>query len=131
MRCRRAAGTGRVLIAAGPALPGARREAVAIASGYGVQPLLDSAATIDSVLSGFDGAGLAHLGTHGWLRPDNPEFSELTLADGDLLVHHLDTIGALPATLVLARPDSGRPVTRPGEGLLGFAAACLSSAPGR
>jgi CHAT domain-containing protein len=48
------------------------------------------------------------------------------LADGDLLVHHLDTVAALPGLLVLASCDTGRPIARPGEALLGFAAACLA-----
>ncbi len=122
-RPRRASGT--VLVASGPGLPGARSEVLQIASDYAVGPILDGTATVGTVLAGLATADLAHLATHGWLRPDNPQFSELTLADGALLVHHLDTIGSLPATLVLASCDSGRPITRPGEAILGFAAACL------
>lgn len=117
---------GRVLVAAGPGLPGARREAETIAGIHRVRPLLDPGAGVQAVLDGLAHADLAHLATHGWLRPDNPQFSELTLSDGPLLVHHLDTIDSLPSTLVLASCDSGRPVTRPGEALLGFAAACLT-----
>ena len=116
----------RVLVVAGPGLPGARAEAEAIAAGHGVRALVGAAASVHSVLEGLAGADLAHLATHGWLRPDNPQFSELTLADGAMLVHHLDTVGRLPRVLVLASCDSGRPVTRPGEALLGFAAACLA-----
>lgn len=119
------AGHDRSLVAAGPGLPGARAEAEAIAGGYGVRSLIGQAATVERVLDALANADLAHLATHGRLRPDNPQFSELTLADGALLVHHLDTLDALPATMVLASCDSGRPITRPGEALLGFAAACL------
>ena len=118
-------GRGRTLVAAGPGLPGARAEAESVAGGYGVRPLIGEAATVDRVLHGLAGVDVAHLATHGRLRPDNPQFSELTLADGPLVVHHLDTIDSLPATLVLASCDSGRPITRPGEALLGFTAACL------
>lgn len=114
-----------VLVAAGPGLPGARREAAAVAAIHGAVPLLDPDARVQTVLDALAGTDLAHLATHGRLRPDNPQFSELTMSDGALLVHHLDTIDALPPTLILASCDSGRPVSRPGEALLGFAAACL------
>ncbi len=127
--CRAVAGAGQapgpVLVAAGPGLPGALREAKAVAAVHGVTPLLDPDAGVRPVLDGLAAAELAHLATHGWLRPDNPQFSELTMSDGALLVHHLDTLARLPRTLVLASCDSGRPVSRPGEALLGFAAACL------
>ncbi|MFT3969125.1 MAG: CHAT domain-containing protein [Micropruina sp.] len=120
-----ATGPANVLVAAGPGLPGARREAAAVAVIHGTVPLLDPDARVQTVLDALAGADLAHLATHGRLRPDNPQFSELTMSDGALLVHHLDTIDALPPTLILASCDSGRPVSRPGEALLGFAAACL------
>ena len=122
---RPATGDAAVLVAAGPGLPGARAEAEAVAAGYGVSALVDDQASVDHTLQALAGARLAHLATHGWLRADNPQFSELSLADGALVVHHLDTIDSLPATLVLASCDTGRPVTRPGEALLGFTAACL------
>ena len=115
----------RVMVAAGPELPGGRREAEAVAAGYRITPLLDPDAGVQRVLDGLATADLAHLATHGWLRPDNPQFSELTMSDGALLVHHLDTLPRLPHTLILASCDSGRPVSRPGEALLGFTAACL------
>ena len=73
--------------------------AEAIAAGHGVRALVGAAASVHSVLEGLAGADLAHLATHGWLRPDNPQFSELTLADGAMLVHHLDTVGRLRAQL--------------------------------
>ena len=127
--CRAATGAAqppaRPLVAAGPGLPGARREAQTVAAAYGVEPLLDPDARVQPMLDELARADLAHLATHGRLRPDNPQFSELTMSDGPLLVHHLDVIDRLPPTLILASCDSGRPVSRPGEALLGFAAACL------
>lgn len=117
--------SGRVVVAAGPGLPGARREAEAVAVRYGIAALLDPDAGVQRVLDELAVADLAHLATHGSLRPDNPQFSELTMSDGALLVHHLDTLPRLPHTLILASCDSGRPVSRPGEALLGFTAACL------
>ena len=116
---------GRIAVAAGPALPGALAEAEAVAALHGVIPRTGAEATVARVLADLSEADLAHLATHGWLRADNPQFSELTLSDGDLMVHHLDTIDRLPSTLILACCDTGRPVTLPGEGMLGFAAACL------
>ncbi|NMD47952.1 MAG: CHAT domain-containing protein, partial [Propionibacterium sp.] len=116
---------GGTAVVAGPSLPGALAEAGAIASLYGVTPRVGAEATVPRVLADLAAADLVHLATHGWLRADNPQFSELTLSDGELMVHHLDIIDRLPSTLILACCDTGRPVTLPGEGMLGFAAACL------
>lgn len=116
---------GGTAVVAGPSLPGALAEAGAIASLYGVTPRVGAEATVPRVLADLAAADLVHLATHGWLRADNPQFSELTLSDGELMVHHLDIIDRLPSTLILACCDTGRPVTLPGEGMLGFVAACL------
>lgn len=117
---------GGTAVAAGPSLPGALAEAQAIASLYGVSPLTGAEATVLRVLGHLGTAEVVHIATHGWLRADNPQFSELRLSDGELMVHHLDTIDRLPSTVILACCDTGRPVSLPGEGMLGFVAACLT-----
>ena len=80
------------------------------------------AATTDALA----GAGLAHLACHGRLRSDNPSFSALELADGQLTVHELDRRGIAPTRVVLAACDSAADMTYVGDELLGFVSALLA-----
>lgn len=122
---RRSAGR-RVLVAAGSAdLRGARAEAEAVSAIHGSRPLLDDAATVAAVAVGLDGAGLAHLATHGRGRTDNPLFSSLRFADGPLMVYDLERLRRPPHTVVLAACESGRPVVRTGDEVLGLGASLL------
>jgi CHAT domain-containing protein len=118
-------------VAAGPGLPGARDEALAVAAVHHSAVLLDAAATVDAVLAGLDGAGIAHLAAHGRLSASNPLFSGLLLADGPLMVYDLDRLGSVPRTVVLGACDSGRSVVRVGDELLGLAAAFLARGAGQ
>lgn len=118
--------TGKVVVAAGPLLRGARAEAAAVAEVYGAAALLDGAATVEAVLTALPSARLAHLAAHGRLSPDNPLFSDLLLADGPLVVHDLDRLAGAPHTVVLAACDSGRSVVHTGDALLGLSAAFLT-----
>jgi tetratricopeptide (TPR) repeat protein len=117
---------GRVVVASGPGLPGARAEAEAVASIYGVKALLGGAATVDTVAAGLDGAALAHLATHGRVRSDNPQFGSLSLADGPLMIYDLEKLRRVPHTVVVAACDAGRPVVPVGDELLGLTASLLA-----
>jgi CHAT domain-containing protein/tetratricopeptide (TPR) repeat protein len=117
---------GQVTVACGPGLPGARAEAEAVAAIYRTTALLGSAATVDAVTEGLSRANLVHLAAHGHVRADNPLFSSLRLADGPLMVFDLERLERVAPTLVLAACDSGRPVVRTGDELLGFSASLLS-----
>jgi tetratricopeptide (TPR) repeat protein len=119
-------GGGQVLVAAGPQLPGGRAEALAVAAIHGVPALVDDAASAPAVLAGLAGAGLVHLAAHGRLSSENPLFSSLLLSDGPLVVHDLEQLPRLPATVVLAACDSGRSVVRAGDELLGLGATFLA-----
>ncbi|MDW5325058.1 CHAT domain-containing protein [Plantactinospora sp. KLBMP9567] len=119
----RPARRGHRLFAAGPGLPGARQEAAGLA---GRRALLDGAATVESVLSGMDGAALAHVAAHGVLRVDNPLLSALTLADGPLTVYDLERLATAPDTVVLPACQSGVAAVRAGDELLGLASALLA-----
>jgi tetratricopeptide (TPR) repeat protein len=115
-----------VAVVAGPGLSGARREALAVADLYGVDPWLDSAATVDRVLGLLRSCGVAHLAAHGRLSLDNPLFSSLRLHDGPLVVHDLERAQRVPHTVVLASCDIGRSLVCTGDELLGLSAAFLS-----
>jgi CHAT domain-containing protein len=117
---------GPVTVACGPGLPGGRAEAEAVAAIYRTTALLGSAATVHAVAEGLSRAKLVHLAAHGHVRADNPLFSSLRLADGPLTVFDLEKLKRVAPTLVLAACDSGRPVVRAGDELLGFGASLLS-----
>ena len=122
----RRARRGAVVVAAGPGLPGARAEAEAVASIYGVKPLVGDMATVESVAASLDGAALAHLATHGRVRADNPQFGSLSLADGPLMIYDLEKLSRTPHTVVVAACDAGRPVVPIGDELLGLTASLLA-----
>ncbi|HEX5496680.1 MAG TPA: CHAT domain-containing protein [Mycobacteriales bacterium] len=118
--------TGRVTVAAGPDLPAARFEAEAVAAIHGTTALLGPAATVGAVAAALNGANVAHFASHGRVRADNPLFSSLWLSDGPLMVYDLERLDRLPRTVVLAACDSGRPVVRAGDELLGLSATFLA-----
>ncbi|GFJ88407.1 CHAT domain-containing protein [Phytohabitans rumicis] len=115
-----------MIVAAGPHLPGADREARAVAAIHGASALTGPAATVEAVTAAMDGADLAHLAAHGSAYAHNPLFSSLRFADGPLMVYDLERLARVPHTVVLAACDSGRSVVYPGDELLGLAATFLS-----
>lgn len=117
---------GPAVVASGPGLPGAQHEADTVAAIHGSKPLTGDAADVATVTSALDGARLAHLATHGHVRADNPLFSSLELADGPLMVYDLERLDRAPDTVVLAACDTGRPVVRAGDELLGLGATLLA-----
>ncbi|MGY1666414.1 CHAT domain-containing protein [Geodermatophilus sp. SYSU D00696] len=118
---------GRVVLVAGPRLPGAVAEVEAVRSCHPAPDVLTGeAATVAATTAALAGAGLAHLACHGRLRSDNPSFSALELADGQLTVHELDRRGIAPRRVVLAACDSAADVTYAGDELLGFVSALLA-----
>jgi CHAT domain-containing protein/tetratricopeptide (TPR) repeat protein len=119
-------GPSAAVVAAGPGLPGARAEAEAVARVHQTTALVGDAATVEAVSGALDGAGLAHLAAHGSVRPDNPLFSSLRLADGPLTVYDLERLERMPDTVVLAACDVGRSVAAAGDELLGLSATFLS-----
>nr|WP_239029349.1 CHAT domain-containing protein [Pseudonocardia acidicola] len=117
----------RVVLVAGPGLPGAEHEVAAVADCYPAPAVLvPPDATVSATADALAAADLAHLACHGHLRTDNPTFSALALADGLLTVHELDLRGIAPHRIVLAACDSAADVSYAGDELLGFAAALLA-----
>jgi CHAT domain-containing protein len=77
------------------------------------------------VLRALDGAGIAHFACHGRFRADSPLFSSLELADGPLNVYELQRLRRAPDLIILSACDLALSERRPGDELLGFAAALL------
>lgn len=116
----------RVAVVAGPGLPGAYAEALAVGERYpGSALLVEQDATADRVSVELDGADLAHLSTHGLVRGDNPMFSSLSLADGPFTVYDLERLRAAPRHVVLAACDTGHSTVVGHGEILGFTAALM------
>jgi tetratricopeptide (TPR) repeat protein len=119
--------SGRVALVAGPHLDHAEAEIAALAGAYPEADVLTGAsATAEAVSKTIDGASLAHLATHGHFRSDNPQFSALELADGPLTVYDLERLSEPPETVVLSACDSGLSEVKPGDELMGLAAAVMA-----
>lgn len=116
----------RVVLVAGPRLRHARAEVGALAGFYS-RPLTLSGreATVAAVMRALDGATVAHLACHGHFRSDSPLFSSLELADGPLNAYELQRLRRPPKLIVLSACDLGTSDTRPGDELLGIAAALI------
>jgi CHAT domain-containing protein len=115
-----------VVVAAGPGLPGAEREAAAVADLHRVTPLLHGAAAVDAVAAALDGASVAHLSAHGRIHPSNPLFTSLTFADGPLTVYDVERLRRPPRVVVLAACDVGRSAVRAGDEVMGLSATFLA-----
>jgi tetratricopeptide (TPR) repeat protein len=115
---------GRVVLVAGPGLPGADDEVAALGLVHqGATVLTGDAATAPAVSAALDGASLAHVAAHGHFRGDNPLFSSLALADGPLTVYDFERLRRAPYRFVLSSCDSGLAGVRAGDELMGLAAA--------
>ncbi len=117
---------GRTVLTAGPGLRHAGAELRAIAPLHPRSVTLrGAAATVPAVLRALDGAAVAHLACHGRFRADSPLFSSLELADGPLNVYELQRLKRAPELIILSACDLALSESRPGDELLGFAAALL------
>ena len=118
---------GRVVLVAGPGMEHAEPEIAELATFYPTAVTLVGAdATTQRVARALDGARIAHVAAHGSFRSDNPLFSSLQLADGQLTVFNLEQLKASPRLLILSACESGLSDVRPGDELLGLSAAVLS-----
>jgi CHAT domain-containing protein len=88
--------------------------------------LVGRQATATASLAALDGATLAHVACHGRFRSDAPLFSSLELADGPLTALDLQGMRRPPEVLVLSACDLALSDRRPGDELLGVAAAMLA-----
>jgi CHAT domain-containing protein/tetratricopeptide (TPR) repeat protein len=120
-------GPGRVLLAAGPELPEGEAEVLDLAAEYAdAECLTGPHATVGAVGKALDGVDLAHVAAHGTFRADQPLLSSLRLADGPITVYDLEQLKRTPRVMVLAACDAGVAAVRPGDELMGLAAALLA-----
>lgn len=118
---------GPVALAHGPGLSDAEAEIRALAAIYpDAKPLHGIDAGAASVAESWDGARLAHLAAHGRFRADNPQFSNLELADGPLTVYDLESLGRAPRVLILSACEAALSGIHPGDELMGVASALLA-----
>jgi len=119
-------GRARVVTVAGPRLRHAVAEASAVSDLYPSATMLGRQdATAAAVTRALNGATVAHLACHGRFRSDSPLFSSLELADGPLNVYELQRLSRAPELIVLSACDLAVSDPRPGDELLGFAAALI------
>jgi hypothetical protein len=117
---------GRVVIVAGPGLPGARTEAADVAALYPRPTVLTGdAANAAAVAEQSNGAAILHLAAHGTLRSDNPLFSALSLSDGPFTIYEIERLSHAPRHVILAACDTGRHEVVASDEVLGFGAALL------
>jgi tetratricopeptide (TPR) repeat protein len=115
------------LLVAGPGLPGAVDEVERLREVHpGALVLAGAAATVDAVSAALGDSRLAHLACHGRARADNPLFSSLTLADGELTVYDLERCGRVASTIVLSACYSGVGTAVAGTEVLGLSTALFS-----
>jgi CHAT domain-containing protein len=116
----------RIALVAGPRLRHARPELAGVGALYpGAVVLTGREATAAAVMQSLDAATVAHLACHGRFRADSPLFSSLELADGPLNVYELQRLRRSPELIVLSACNLAISETRPGDELLGFAAALM------
>lgn len=118
---------GRVVLVAGPGMDHAEAEVAELATIYPkATVLVGPDATTQRVMTALDGAQIAHVAAHGSFRSDNPLFSSLQLADGQITVFNLERLKVSPRLLVLSACESGLSDVHPGDELRGLSAAVLS-----
>ena len=105
-------------------LPFTVNEATQIAAQFNTEPLLESLASIQS-LPNQSTLRLLHLATHGDFRADNPLFSGLTLADGQLTTLDIFNLRLEASLVTLSACQTGLDVVGGGDELLGLARAFL------
>jgi tetratricopeptide (TPR) repeat protein len=121
------AAPGKHVLACGPDLKHGQAEVAEVAECYpGAEALTGPAATAKSVAAALDGAAVAHIAAHGRFRSDNPLFSSLELADGQLTVYEFERLSAAPGVLVLSACDSALSGIKPGDELMGVSSAVFA-----
>lgn len=106
-------------------LPYAVEEALAVAARLDGQAFVEEQATLAHLRQAAARCTVLHLAAHGDFRPDNPLFSSLTLADGQLTTLDIFNL-RLPVSLVtLSACQTGRSVIGGGDELLGLMRAFL------
>lgn len=118
----------RVLLAAGPDLPGAGLEINELGHAYPEATLLTGAeARTRELRAVLERCDLAHVAGHGVVEPGMSMRSGVLLSDGPLTSYDLELTRRLPPLLVLSACGSGHATARfPGGAPLGFVETALA-----
>jgi tetratricopeptide (TPR) repeat protein len=116
-----------VVVAAGPELEVSDTEVTEVDALYPASTMFSSAESDPvRVQAHMDGAAVVHIASHAYFQHENPMFSALRLADGDLYVYDIERLNSAPRLVVLSACDSGFSDSHPGEELMGLSAALLA-----
>jgi tetratricopeptide (TPR) repeat protein len=116
----------RTLLIGGPALTAASSELAALSRIHRNAVVLDvHESTAERCITQLGGVTLAHLACHGSFRSDNPLFSTLRVADGDITVYDLEQCRRLPRTMVLSACNAAVSAVLRGGALLGMSSALI------
>lgn len=110
---------------AGPGLGHADTEVRSLRRRHRGRLLASAKSAVGAVLAAMDGTDLVHIAAHGEFRDDAPLFSRLNLADGPLYGYDIARLGVAPRRIVLSACDAGLAAVRPGDEVIGLAAALL------
>jgi hypothetical protein len=116
----------RSCIVVGPRLHGGHAEARALRSlGSTTDVVEDAAGSVANTLVTLSRANFVHLAAHGIFRGDSPLLSSFQLYDGPLTVFDIEQLADVPEVMVLSSCEAGTVATRPGDDLMGVAAALV------
>jgi tetratricopeptide (TPR) repeat protein len=119
------------VLASGPDLERGEEEVRAVGALYpSIEFLTGRQVSGEAVLRALGHAGGVHIAAHGSHENANPLFSALRLVDGPLFGYDLSRTARMPAQVVLSACDLGLATERPGDDLLGMAAAFLHAGTG-
>lgn len=109
---------------AGPGLEHAEREVAQHGTLYRhPRVVTGSESTVPVCLDLFAKSDVVHLACHGTFRTDNPMFSALRLADGQLVVYDFERLDRLPQVVVMSACSVANSKAVQGGSFLGLAAA--------
>lgn len=109
---------------AGPGLEHAEREVAQLGSLYqDAKVVVGADSTVPACLNLLAGSDVVHIACHGTFRTDNPMFSALRLADGQLVVYDFEQLARLPEVVVMSACSVANTKAVQGGSFLGLAAA--------
>ena len=114
-----------VVAIAGPHLERAEHEVTGVAHAWKAEAIVGERADRRALIGAMSRAGVLHVAAHGVHQTENPMFSSLRLAGGDLFAHELDLTKRTAEHVVLSACELGLATLRPGDEALGLTSVLL------